>query len=205
MDEMDQLVAEIPDPRPPRKKKSKEVVVRSRRGEGIDPDVAAASVGAVAARGGVADFEAFVARAQDAPTPQESLRYTYALADFRDAGAFRRMLEHVDSGAVRIQEQPFVLRMAMANREHGRVAWDFVRERWDAIAGRVSPQNLERVAEGVRFLITPELERQAQAFFAEHDIPQARLQLRQALERQSVGVRFRARCAEELADHLGTV
>ena len=184
---------------------AREEEVRSRRGDVVDPDVAAASVGAVASRGGVAEFEAFVARSQDAPTPQEALRYTYALADFRDADAFRRMLDHVDSGAVRIQEQPFVLRMAMANREHGEVAWRFIRERWDAIAGRVSPQNLERVAEGVRFLITPELEAQAQAFFAEHDIPQARLQLQQALERQSVAVRFRSRAAAPLAAYLERV
>ncbi|MFM8943829.1 MAG: M1 family metallopeptidase [Actinomycetota bacterium] len=184
---------------------AREEEVRSRRGEGVDPDVAAASVGVVAARGGAAEFDAYVARAADAPTPQEALRYTYSLADFRDEAVFRRMLEHVDSGAVRIQEQPFVLRMAMANREHGGIAWDFVRERWDAIAGRVSPQNLDRLAEGVRFLITPEREREAAAFFAEHDIPQARLQLRQALERQTVGVRFRTRCAGELAEHLAQV
>ena len=181
---------------------AREEELRARAGEGVDPDVAAAAVTAVAARGGADEFAAYVDRIASATTPQEALRYTYGLAEFRDAAAFARMLEHADSGALRIQEQPFVFNRAIANREHGAMAWAFVRDRWDAIAARVSPPNLGRMAEGVRFLTTPELEAEVQAFFVDHDIPQARLQLRQTLERQRVMVRFRARATEDLTREL---
>jgi puromycin-sensitive aminopeptidase len=161
-------------------------------------------VAAVAARGGGSEYDAFVARIADAATPQETLRYTYALAEFRDRDAFARMLAHVDSGALRIQEQPFVFNRAIANREHGATAWAFVRDRWDAIAARVSPANLGRMVDSVRFLTTPELEAEVQAFFVDHDIPQARIQLRQTLERQRVMARFRRNATEDLAAYLRT-
>ena len=181
---------------------AREEELRARAGERVDPDVAAAAVSAVAARGSGSEYEAFVARIADATTPQEALRYTYALAEFRDRDPFTRMLAHVDSGALRIQEQPFVFNRAIANREHGATAWAFVRDRWDAIAARVSPANLGRMVDSVRFLTTPELEAEVQAFFADHDIPQARMQLRQTLERQRVMARFRRNASEDLATYL---
>ena len=176
----------------------------ARSGGGVDPDVAAASIGVVAARGNLADLETYLARSTKASTPQEELRYLYELPSFRDEAAFRRVLEHVDSGAVRVAEQPFLLRMAMANREHGALAWDFVKERWEAIAARVPASNLDRISDGVRFLITPELEADVAAFFGTHDVPAGRRQLRQQLERQRIGVRFRTRSADDLATYLAS-
>ncbi|MFM7719469.1 MAG: M1 family metallopeptidase [Actinomycetota bacterium] len=171
---------------------------------GVDPDVAVASVSVVAARGDVSDFATYLARATDAPTPQEQLRYLYELASFRDAEAFRRMLEHVDSPAVRVAEQPFLLRSAIANREHGPVAWAYVKERWDAIAARVPESNLDRLTDGVRFLITPELEADVATFFETHDVPGGRRQLRQQLERQRIGVRLRTRSRDDVAAFLAS-
>lgn len=172
---------------------------RSRSGEQVDADVASAAVDVVAANGDVADLERFLAARAAASTPQEELRYLYAIADFRDPEAFRRALAIADSDQVRIQEQPFVLRDAIANRDHGPQAWTYVRDRWESIASRVSPANLERIADGVRFLLTPELQAETSAFFAAHDIPQAHQQLMQSLERQRINVRLREAAARDLA------
>jgi hypothetical protein len=54
-------------------------------------------------------------------------------------------------------------------------------------------------ADGVRFLTTPELVADAQAFFDAHPIAPSRLQLLQLLERQQVNAALRARAAEDLA------
>jgi hypothetical protein len=56
------------------------------------------------------------------------------------------------------------------------------------------------VADGVRFLATPELVQDAGTFFAGHPIPQAALQLQQQLERQRVNAALRGRVSDELAE-----
>jgi hypothetical protein len=47
-----------------------------------DPALVAASVNIVAATGTSADFDEFIRRMKNAPTPQEELRYLGALAEF---------------------------------------------------------------------------------------------------------------------------
>ncbi len=54
------------------------------------------------------------------------------------------------------------------------------------------------VADGVRYLSTPELVADAEAFFAEHPIPQSALQLRQILERQRIVADLRRRAVPDL-------
>ncbi|HEY8094148.1 MAG TPA: M1 family aminopeptidase, partial [Acidimicrobiales bacterium] len=58
----------------------------------VDPPVVAAVVGVVAATAGPAPYERFVERFQSATTPQEQLRYLYALADFPDEDLMARTL-----------------------------------------------------------------------------------------------------------------
>ncbi|HEX9123913.1 MAG TPA: M1 family metallopeptidase, partial [Actinomycetota bacterium] len=160
--------------------------MRARAGERVDAALASAAVGVVAATGGAEEYEPFLAHRESAATPQEQLRYLYALPDFRDPALMDRTLELAMTDAIRTQNAPFVLARAIANRDLGERAWRFVRERWDQI-GRRFPQNtIIYVADPVRLLTTAELEAEVQTFFAEHDIPQARKMLQQVLERQRV-------------------
>jgi hypothetical protein len=62
----------------------------------------------------------------------------------------------------------------------------------------VAPSTVVFVADGVRFLTDPESVEDAQAFFADHPIPQSALQLRQILERQGVNADLRRRAVPEL-------
>jgi hypothetical protein len=106
--------------------------------------------------------------------------------------------------AVRTQNAPSVLARGIANRDLGERAWRFVRDRWDEIVRRLPPNTIIYVADPVRLLTTPELAAEVQAFFAEHDIPQARKMLRQVLERQRVNAAFRGRAGRELPGALGS-
>ena len=63
-----------------------------------------------------------------AGTPQDELRYLYSLADFDDEGLVLRTCEFVMTDAVKTQNAPFVLRLAIANRRHGPAAWKFIRQ-----------------------------------------------------------------------------
>jgi puromycin-sensitive aminopeptidase len=175
----------------------------ARSGEPVDAALASAAVGVSAATGGAEEYEAFLERRETAPTPQEQLRYLYALPDFRDKALLDRTLELAMTDAVRTQNAPSVLARGIANRDLGERAWRFVRDRWDEIVRRLPANTIIYVADPVRLLTTPELETEVQAFFAEHDIPQARKMLQQVLERQRVNVAFRGRAEPELRAALG--
>jgi puromycin-sensitive aminopeptidase len=183
--------------------RARELEEAARAGRPVDASLASAAVAVVAATGGRDDYERFLARSKDAPTPQEQLRYLYALADFRDPELMDRTLTLALSDEVRSQNAPFLLAKAMANRDTGDRAWRFVEKHWEEANRRLPPNTIIYLADGVRFLTTPEQEADVQAFFAEHDIPQARKMLRQVLERQRNNVAFRRRVEPQLAAVFG--
>ena len=183
--------------------RARELEEAARAGRPVDASLAAAAVAVVAATGGPDDYERFLARSKDAPTPQEQLRYLYALADFRDPDLMDRTLALALSDEVRSQNAPFLLGRAMANRDAGDRAWRFVKEHWDEANRRLPPNTIIYLADGVRFLTSPEQEADVQAFFAEHDVPQAKKMLRQVLERQRINVAFRRRVEPQLAASFG--
>jgi puromycin-sensitive aminopeptidase len=182
---------------------AREIEGEARSGAATDPSLTAAAVGVLAARGGEAEFETFLQAKDSAPTPQEQLRYLYALPEFRDPNLMDRVLELALSDAVRPQNGPFVFNRALSNRDEGARAWAFVRDRWDEIVARLAPSTLIGVAYGVRALTAPEVVDDVQAFFAEHDIPQSALQLRQVLEIQRVYAALGARAKPELEAEFG--
>ncbi len=175
-----------------------EIERESRGDEAVDPSLAAASVAIVAAGGTREDYERYVEAIARARTPQEELRYLYALPDFRDPVLVQRTVEKALTADVRAQNTPAVLARAVANRDHGARAWAFVKEHWDEIVARLNPTTVVYVADGVRYLTEPEQVEDAATFFAEHPIPQSGLMLRQILERQRVNEAFRRRATPEL-------
>jgi puromycin-sensitive aminopeptidase len=182
--------------------RARELEEAARAGEPVDPALAAAGVAVVAATGGSEDYERFLRRRNEAPTPQEQLRYLFALSDFRDPVLFDRTLVLSITSEVRSQDGAGVLAKAIANRDLGDRAWRFVAEHWDELNRRLPPNSIIYLVEGIRFLTTPELEADVQRFFTEHDIPQARKMLQQTLERQRVNVALRRNVAPQLAAAL---
>ena len=82
-------------------------IERESRGDGrVDPSLAAASVAIVAAGGTSEDYERYLEAIAKARTPQEELRYLYALPDFRDASLIGRTLEMTLTGKIRSQNVP---------------------------------------------------------------------------------------------------
>jgi puromycin-sensitive aminopeptidase len=174
-------------------------IERESRGEGqVDPSLAAASVGIVAAGGTPEDFDRYLEAIRSARTPQEELRYLYALPEFRDAMLLDRTVGMTLTDEIRTQNVPGVLARSMANRENGARAWAFTKEHWDEIVSQVAPTTLIYVADGVRYLTEPEQVKDAAEFFKAHPIPQSALQLEQILERQRVNEAFRKRATPEL-------
>jgi puromycin-sensitive aminopeptidase len=158
-----------------------------------DPELMAAATSAVAAVGTDADYERYVAAFHAATTPQEQLRFLYALAEFPEAHQIERTIEFAFSSQVKSQNAPFLVLRAIANRWHGELAWSILRRRW-AEANTLFPSNtIVRMIDPVKLLTRPEVAADVQSFFAEHPIPQGAKTLDQVLERQRVNTAMHAR------------
>ena len=114
-----------------------------------------------------------------------------------------RTLELAMSDEVKTQNAPFVLRTAIGNLHHGRMAWEFVQRRWSDINDAFPRNTISRIVETVRSLDRPADVAQAAAFFSEHPIEQAAKTLDQILERQRVNADVRERNEQPLRDALG--
>ena len=167
----------------------------------VDADVAGAVVAVVAAGGGPDDYEGFLARHRAAATPQEEVRYLYALAGFEDESLVARTLELVFSD-VRPQNVPFVLSLLLTNRAGGAAVWEVVKARWDDLRQRL-PENLhERALGGTLALSTPELAADVRSFLEANPLSGRERTVAQILEKLDVAVALRGREAPRLGDLL---
>lgn len=180
-----------------------ELFHQARREPGsVHPELVAACTTVVAATGGVEVYDILLAGFRTAVTPQEQLRYLYALAEPRDADLVRRTCELAFSGEVKTQNAPFLLNRCIANRHHGRQAWEFVRDRWDAANEAFPVNTIVRMIDPVKLLTDDVSAVDVPAFFADHGIPQAAATLAQVLERQQVNTRLRQRVSHTFANGL---
>ncbi len=170
----------------------------------VDPEVYAAATRVVATTGGATEYERFLNGFRHGATPQEQLRFLYALAEFDDAELIERTVEFAFSGEVKSQNAPFLLQRCIAQREHGALAWRLLRQRWDEANRRFPTNTIVRMIDSVKTLNRKEDELDVQGFFSEHPIPQGANTLAQILERQRVNVALREREGERLAEMLGS-
>ncbi len=167
-----------------------------------DPSLLAAAIDIVADHGRPEDFDRFLARFKSATSPQEELRYLYALAGFDQAELVDRLVAMCLTDEIRSQNAPYVLGRAMANRQHGPRAWAFVRDHWDEVNARFPSNSIVRMLGGLRSLWSPEVADDVYAFFEDHEVRQGDKQLAQHLERLEVNVALRARAGDALSHHL---
>jgi len=172
------------------------------RGERTDPELVSAATNAVAAIGTDTDYDEFVAKFRNPTTPQEQLRYLYALAEFPEAAQIERTIALAFSGEVRTQNAPFLLNRCIANRHHGVATWQTLRQQWDVANEKFPGNTIVRMIDPVKLLTSPEIVADVQTFFSEHPIAQAKKGLEQILERQRVNAALRASQSDALASAL---
>ena len=98
------------------------------------------------------DYERFLEAFRTVATPQDQLRYLYALAEFPTAELVQRTCELAMSGEVRTQNAPFVLNRCVANRDHGEQAWGFVRRHWEQANERFPENTIIYMIDSVKLL-----------------------------------------------------
>jgi puromycin-sensitive aminopeptidase len=170
--------------------------------DGVHPELVAAATNVVAAFGGAAEYDQFLGRFRSASTPQEQLRYLYALAEFPSAELIQRTLDLAMSGDVKTQNAPFLLNRCIANRDNGQMAWDFVRRHWAEANDKFPTNTIVRMIDPVKMLNRGNAVADVQSFFSEHPIPQGAKTLDQVLERQRVNASLREREESRLVESL---
>ena len=170
----------------------------------VDPNMAAAAISVIAETGGAEEFDLFCSLFESSPTPQEQIRYLYALGQFHDDELVGRALEMSISSRVRTQNAPFLVRLLLMNRTHGAMAWKFVRQHWETMNERFPNNSIVRMLEGVRVLTQPEVANDVLGFFAEHQVVHGEKTLAQHLEKLRVNVALREREADGLAASLSS-
>ena len=185
---------------PEAKAQMRELEGEARGGGDVDAHLASAAVQVVATNGDAGDFARYWQMVHDGVTPQEQLRYLYALARFRDPDLFDRLLASTLTDDVRPQDGPFLLATATTNRDLGDRAWRFIADNWDAELDsvRVVQHHLAGVGRAV-----PVVARAAALRWrsSSRPMPSRRpgLMLDQTLERQRIYVALRERAEKDLA------
>ena len=182
---------------------AKRTVATARRNpELVDAALIAASVDVVASVGDEADFDDFVTAWQTATTPQEEIRYLYALADFSRADLIERLHELVANEKIRAQNAPFLLARSLSGRESGEATWRFITENWVFLNEIYATSSIPRMLAGLPTLDRADQAAETAAFFAANPLSSGGQTLRQLLEKQQINVALRDRESDRLAAFL---
>jgi hypothetical protein len=119
----------------------------------VDANLAGAFVHVAAKFGDGARYDSFVKTYQKrraaGATPQESLRYLYALPAFRPAELVQRTLHLLDDGTVPQEAVGAVLSQLLQARHGQGAAWAYLKDHWGTLCERVGDMGLSRLVEAV--------------------------------------------------------
>jgi puromycin-sensitive aminopeptidase len=163
----------------------------------LAPDLVGAVVSIVAYNGGDAEYELLYLRFKAAATPQDHVRYLYALAAPQSPELLRRTLDLCLSDEVRSQDAPYVIGTILGSRVGAHVAWPFIEAHWDEIQTRFPDNSIPRMLDAISAVTDPDLAQRIHAFLATHPVPQEKL-VAQSLEKLDNNVAFAARVGPEL-------
>ncbi|MHB8328505.1 MAG: M1 family metallopeptidase [Acidimicrobiales bacterium] len=173
-------------------------------GRALDPDLAPAVVSVVAAAGGVAEFEAFLQRHRNPQTPQEEIRYLYALTGFEDPELAERAFD-MAVNEVRTQNGPFMVQMLLASRVSGPATWERLSQRWDDLQERFPTNIFPRMLDSVKLLCRDEaLGVAIRDFLLDHPLPSGQRTVEQIVERLGVNMVLAARLRDKVAGELSS-
>jgi aminopeptidase N len=152
-------------------------------GPALESTVAGAIVKAASTSGDEKLFDALVAAAERASSPEEQYRYLFALANFQDPALIQRALDRSLTPQLRSQDTAIYLAQFLVNPASRPRAWAFVKEHWPVLEPKVvislGDVNLTR-ALGAFCDAGPRDD--INAFFAAHPLPGAARTLTQTIE-----------------------
>ena len=162
----------------------------------LSGDLAGPVTRVVAATAGEAEYTTFLDRVRNPSTPQEEMRYLWALAEAPHPAQARRTVDLCLS-EIRSQNAPLVIRRTLLGPV-GAHAWSHVEKNWDALMERIPTMLWPRLLEGITGISDPDVSGRIRTFLADHPVPQGQKTVDQHVERMGVLVRFRQRQRDAL-------
>src|SRR5262249_54025809 len=155
-------------------------------GARLDTTIAGPIVRIAAQHGDAKLYDALLAAADRASSPQEHYRYLNALADFSEAALIDRGLEHALAPQLRSQDTAAYLARFMSNPLARDRAWSFVKTHWTELQPKIAIAEGDTTLVGSLSMFCDEGARaDISGFFASHPLPVASRTLEQTLERIS--------------------
>jgi hypothetical protein len=173
----------------------RDVAIRSRAVElfeanTMDGDLARSILRVVADQNRPGDYETYLERREAAATPQEEMRYLWALCEFSDERITLDAAEKCFS-TFRTQDAAIVLGQLSTNRVSGPAVWRYFTQRWDEAMAKLPPSTHSRLAAGLPTFITDEqFADTVEKFHREHSVGGEQRTVEQQLERMRVGLTF---------------
>ncbi len=116
----------------------------------LEPNLVSTVVGLSARDGDAALYERYLERKRASKTdPEEEQRFLLALTAFESPDLIQKSLSMMLSEEVRAQDLTYLSSGLLGRRLSRQAAWEFVRERWDALAKRMDPMLLQGLIRGV--------------------------------------------------------
>jgi hypothetical protein len=168
----------------------------------VEASLGTAALAASAAAGDLALHKRLEEAFSGAGTPQERERILHAFGAFRDPDALQRTLELSLSGTIRSQDAPYLLRDALANRDNGGTAWQFVADNWSEINSVFPSNSISRMLGGIRAVRERTTADAVASFLEQNPVPQGQKQVSQHIERMWVSVALTEREAERFPEAL---
>ena len=169
----------------------------------LAPDLLTPVAEIVVASGGEDGWNAVLQRYRQSRTPQDKVRYLFALSKATEPELLSRTLDMVLGAEVRTQDAPFVVQLAMMQRHGSTLAWEWLEQHWDDLEERVPNLLVARVVEGIPALMDADVAASVHGFTDTHDLPLRGPRLDQLLERMDINVVLAQRLRGTLRDALG--
>jgi puromycin-sensitive aminopeptidase len=173
-------------------------------GDDLAPDLVSCAARATVAREGAGGWQTVLEQYKRASSPQDRMRYLFALTESPDPATLRRTLDLALTDDVRTQDSPFLIPAVMRNRTGAAVAWEWLEQHWAELNSRFPDSQLARAFEGIPSVVEPGLAAAIRRFCSTHDVPQAGPRLDQLLERMDINVGLAGRLQGSLAGVLSS-
>jgi puromycin-sensitive aminopeptidase len=157
-------------------------------GTALAPDLVSCAARVTVARDGDDGWNTVFARYKGASTPQDRMRYLFALTESPDPSTLRQTLDLGLTPEVRTQDAPFLIPAVMRNRHGAIIAWEWLESHWEQLGSGFPAAQLARAFEGIPSVVDPELAAAIHRFCAANEVPLAGPRLDQLLERMDVNV-----------------
>ncbi|MCA9804604.1 MAG: M1 family metallopeptidase [Cyanobacteria bacterium HKST-UBA02] len=168
----------------------------------VDANLAASLVGVLAYCGDKARYDEFFKLSREATNPQDTLRFLYALAGFRDTDLLQETIEKCLSADVRSQDAPFLFAALLGNRFAAPLAWDYLKSNFDRMVKAYPDSGVVRMVGSAHSLDTPDLAPDVREFFSRTKVKAGDMAIAQMLEQLDINVKLRAEQAPNLTAHL---